>query len=103
MPCLPPLRAGIGLLVFALGACASAPPPPPPLDHPANLRAPAAPAESEPSALATYRDFHAARPAAPPDKDSAMDHSQHSMPEHNDPETSNSQQPEQEQRHEHHQ
>jgi hypothetical protein len=98
-----PRYVGIGLLAVALGACASAPPAPPPADHPANPSAPAVPAEREPSALATYRDFRTARPATPADKDSAMDHSQHSTPEHNGPETSNSQRPEPEQHHEHRQ
>ena len=72
-----PLRAGLGLLTLTLGACASAPPSPLAEDHPASIHAPAAPVQTEPSALTAYRDFGTA-PSIPPGADTpAMDHSMH--------------------------
>jgi len=70
------LRAGLRLLALALAGCASAPPGPLPDDHPANVRAPIAPVQREPSALAGYRDFGAAAVAAPAADDGTIDSSE---------------------------
>lgn len=71
------LRAGFGLLALTLGACTTAPPGPLAEDHPANIHAPAASGEPQPSALTAYRDFGAAPAARPADDAPAMDHSMH--------------------------
>jgi len=69
------LRAG--LLALALAGCTTTPPGPLPDDHPASVRAPIAPVEHGPSALAGYRDFGAAAPALPAADAASADHSQH--------------------------
>jgi len=76
MPHSYPLRAGFGLLALVVGACTTVPPGPLPEDHPANTRAPAAPVQTEPSALSAYRDF-AAMSKQPDAKAPATDHSMH--------------------------
>ena len=76
-----PLRAGFGLLSLTLGACTSAPPSPLAEDHPASIHAPAAPLQTEPSALSTYRDFSAVSSTPPSADTPAMDHSMHEQSE----------------------
>ena len=70
-----PLRAG--LLALALAGCTTAPPGPLSDDHPASVRAPVAPVEHGPSALAGYRDFGAAAPAPPAADAASTDQSPH--------------------------
>ena len=90
-----PLRAGVGLLTLTLGACTTAPPGPLAEDHPASIHAPAAPVQTEPSALSAYRDFGSAASTSPDAEAPAMDHSMHqqheqggSGPNQDDPEGS---------------
>ena len=93
MPYPHALHAGLGILGLTLGACTTAPPGPVPEDHPASIHAPAAPLQTEPSALSAYRDFGTVSSAPPPAGAPAMDHSMHmpsgpegSRPTQDDPE-----------------
>jgi hypothetical protein len=80
-----PLRAGLGLLILTLGACTTTPPGPLPEDHPASMHAPAAPAQTQPSALSAYRDFGTAASSPSGAQTSGMDHSMRKQHEQGGP------------------
>jgi hypothetical protein len=72
-----PLRAGFGLSALVLVACTTRAPAPLADDHPASARAPSAPVGTEPSPLASYRDFGAVEPDRTGTDKPAADHSGH--------------------------
>ena len=66
-----------GTLLLALNSCAVIEPPRYDTDHPANVQAPAAPAEPSPSMLTGYRSFEGAGPSERPTPEDGRAHDHH--------------------------